>query len=72
MPAHQVPDQLTGHAGGRPGHDVALGDDAGVGKARLLGHAAAALEHGDFVALKRELVCRGDADDACADDGHLH
>jgi hypothetical protein len=72
MPAQQVADDLGGHAGRGPGRDVAGGDHTGVGEAGFFGHAAAALIHRDLVTLGRELVGRGDANDARTDDSDSH
>ena len=51
MSAEQVAQHLGRHAGRGPGGDVAGREHTGIGKAGFFGNGAAALEHGDFMAV---------------------
>ena len=72
MPAEQVTQHFGRHARCGPGGDVAGGDHAGIGKAGFFGSGAAALEHGDFMAVGGQFIRGGDADDAGPHDGDFH
>ena len=65
-------EHLGRHAGCGPGCDVAWRHQAGIGKTGFLGSGPASLQHGDFVPVTGQLVGRGDADDAGANDCNLH
>jgi len=60
------------HAWQGPGGGQHRGQQAGGGKAGIFGGGVALLEHGDLMAVARQFVCGGDADDAGAHDGNLH
>src|SRR3990167_6419654 len=67
--------EVAGHlhgAGGRPGREYSGGQQAAGGKAGFLGGGAALFEYGDGVAVLRQFIRGGDADNAGAHDGYLH
>ena len=67
-----MPKHFPGHSRGSPWRDVAGGNDARVGKARLCGHAGTALKYRDLVTLDGQLKGGGHADDAGTNYGYLH
>ena len=72
MAAEQISEHLARHAGRSPGRHRAWRHNACVGKAGFFGGSAAPLKHRDLMAIDGQLVSRGDADDACANDCNLH
>ncbi len=68
----EVGGDLARHARLRPRRDVGRRHDAGVGEARLLGHAGTALDHGDVHACPAQEVGGAHADDAGADHDDVH
>ncbi len=67
-----MPEHFGGHSGSRPWRDVSRRNDAGIGKAGLFGYSVAAFDDVDLVSIAGQLVGRGDADDAGADNCYLH
>src|SRR5450830_1881377 len=61
--AEKMADFPARHAGGH---------DAGIGKTGFFGCGATALQHGDIVPITAQLIGRGDADDAGANNCNLH
>ena len=72
MPAKQAAQYLARHAWSSPRRDTARCDDAGVGKAGFFSSGAAAFKDSDLMAVDRQFVSRGDADDAGSYDCNLH
>ena len=65
----QAAQEREPHAGAGPGQVFGRRGDTRMRKARLRGHAGAALEHADFVSVGGKFICCCGADDAGTDDG---